>query len=230
MDKKIFLIFFYSCTSIPIILISATLFLVSKRVREGVRISQENLVIPPATFHNSFYISRLICGEDHRFYNHTGCDPIAIVRALFRNFRYAKLEGASTIEQQYVRTCTKRYEISFSRKLEEIAVSTILSITTAKDTIAHSYLMHAYYGHSIDGLMGVVAKLKEIYKTDFEDQEMAAAVVSLLKNPIPQNLTDKWEKKHKQRLFHINQKFIKSTDKGTVREKMHFLPIRKLKK
>src|SRR5208337_2064528 len=52
----------------------------------------------------------LIAAEDHRFFNHGGVDPIALVRAIVRFHLRGRLQGASTIEQQLVRTVTMRYD------------------------------------------------------------------------------------------------------------------------
>jgi membrane peptidoglycan carboxypeptidase len=207
MDKKIYLRFFYLCLAMPIILFSILLFIVNKRVRYGVSLSKGKLLIPSGSVHEKTLILLLICGEDHRFYNHMGCDPIAILRAIYRYYKYRKLEGASTIEQQYVRTCTARYEISLTRKFEEIAISTILSITSRKDIIAYSYLMQAYYGSSVSDMASAAIKLKEIYQANFTDHELAVALVSLLKSPIPKNFNNHWKKKHWYRLLYINQRY-----------------------
>lgn len=183
------------------------LFMANKQVRRNVGLSRERLCIPSGTSQERVRILLLICGEDHRFYNHIGWDPIAILRAIFRYYRHGKLEGASTIEQQYVRTCSARYKISLTRKIEEIAASTILSIMTRKDTIAYSYLVHAYYGASISSLDGAVVRLKEIYECDFTERELAPGIVALFKTPIPQNPTSLWKIKHQQRWLYIKKRY-----------------------
>lgn len=55
-------------------------------------------------------ILTLFVAEDHRNHSHYGVDPVAIVRALVMRFFYGKKQGASTVEQQLVRTITQRYE------------------------------------------------------------------------------------------------------------------------
>ena len=43
------------------------------------------------------FITTVIAAEDHRFYNHGGADPIAIVRSIFNLVARKKWEGGSTI-------------------------------------------------------------------------------------------------------------------------------------
>ncbi|MGC4023059.1 MAG: transglycosylase domain-containing protein [Cyclobacteriaceae bacterium] len=65
--------------------------------------------------------------EDRRFYSHFGVDSYAIVRAIFRNSTSQKLEGASTIVQQLVRTITGAKEIRILRKLKEMMLATLIN-------------------------------------------------------------------------------------------------------
>lgn len=206
MDKKIFLKIFYIITSAPIAVLSICLLFTNKQIRLGYYQAKRRLVTLPNSVKTGNLVTMLVCAEDHRFYSHLGFDPIAIIRAIYRVLRDGKLEGASTIEQQYVRTCTARYEISISRKVVEIAISFLLSITTSKNKIAHSYLAHAHYGHSIVGSEEAARILK---KSCILKHYMCepAAIVALLKYPMPKVITKSWSKKLEQRLSHINRKF-----------------------
>jgi penicillin-binding protein 1A len=108
MDKMLYMRFFYFCISIPVVISSFVLFFINKKVRHGLHLSRKNLVFCQISDHEKLLIAHLISGEDHRFYNHIGFDPIAILRAIYKRIDAGKIEGASTIEQQYVRTCTER--------------------------------------------------------------------------------------------------------------------------
>ncbi|MHB8368624.1 MAG: transglycosylase domain-containing protein [Leptospirales bacterium] len=68
-------------------------------------------IIPP------LFIVGLIAAEDRRNALHPGVDPIAMVRAGLVRIRHKKVEGASTIEQQFVRTVSGRYKRSLQRSL-----------------------------------------------------------------------------------------------------------------
>lgn len=60
-------------------------------------------------------LNALEAAEDHRYRAHLGIDPIAILRAAASTLLKGCLEGGSTIEQQFVRTCTGNAEVSFTR-------------------------------------------------------------------------------------------------------------------
>ena len=64
----------------------------------------------------------LVTGEDRRFLRHCGFDPAAIARAAFWTLR-GRLQGASTIEQQLVRTITGEKQIRTTRKIREILLA-----------------------------------------------------------------------------------------------------------
>ena len=92
----------------------------------------------------------LICGEDHRFYFHKGVDIYGVTRALRRTL-LGNLEGASTIEQQLVRTLISDYRISIERKFSEICLSVAISHIFSKKQIAFAYLRVAYFGNGLIG-------------------------------------------------------------------------------
>lgn len=206
MAKNLYIRLFYLFISIPVVIFSFILLAVNKRVRYGLHLSRKTLVYCPTSDHEKLLITHLISGEDHRFYNHNGFDPIAILRAIYKRMEAGKLEGASTIEQQYVRTCTARYDISIIRKCEEIAMASLLSITARKDVIAYSYLKIAYYGYELNDIGCAVAKLNKIYSFQYDERHLAGAIISLLKNPIPKNITVRWKEKHTKRALYIIQR------------------------
>lgn len=102
------------------------------------------------------FIQVLIVAEDHRYLWHHGIDLFGIFRSVVRNFQ-GKLEGASTIEQQLVRTVTGCYEISFLRKIKEMLVASTLSKSFDKSEIALAYLRQAYCGVEIIGIQKLMA-------------------------------------------------------------------------
>ncbi|MAA66350.1 MAG: hypothetical protein CL581_16460 [Alteromonadaceae bacterium] len=59
----------------------------------------------------------LVVAEDHRNQLHYGIDPIAILSAFAGRVFKGKKRGASTIEQQFVRVITQRYERTVRRKI-----------------------------------------------------------------------------------------------------------------
>lgn len=64
-------------------------------------------------------IDTLRLAEDHRQLLHRGVDPVAILRTIYLRLFKNIHQGASTIDQQFVRTITKRYEKTVRRKIRE---------------------------------------------------------------------------------------------------------------
>ena len=84
----------------------------------------------------SSFTPYLISAEDHRSDYHFGIDQIGMVRAFYVWLTRNEVQGASTIEQQFVRTVTGDYERSLLRKLREqlfsIAVEDIIISIVAR--------------------------------------------------------------------------------------------------
>ena len=92
------------------------------------------------------FLSSLIVAEDHRNALHPGIDPIAIIRAIYIWLRFGQIQGASTIEQQFVRTVSGRHEKKISRKIREQIIAVAVSRRRSKFQIATAYLSIAFYG------------------------------------------------------------------------------------
>lgn len=145
----------------------------------------------------------LIVAEDHRFNYHYGFDVIAILRAAVNFFYKKKLEGASTIQQQLIRTMSGRYEITLKRKIIEITASYCLTIIKSKSYISEKYICVAYYGTNLSSAEEALLKLSKIYGLSFDDDALYFALIASLKYPIPLTVNEKWICKHKKRIEHI---------------------------
>lgn len=88
--------------------------------------------------------------EDKNFYNHSGVDYLAIVRALKVNLLENRRVGASTITMQAIKLYKKR-ERTYLSKLKEIVESYKLEKELSKDEILQLYLNNAPYGGNIIG-------------------------------------------------------------------------------
>lgn len=143
----------------------------------------------------------LISGEDHRFFSHGGFDLIAILRACRNRFFYGKKEGASTIEMQLIRVLTGRYERTITRKIKEIALSTLLTQVVPKKTISALYLSVGYFGWRMNGLEQACKRLgldpQNVNPSD------TAKLIARLKYPQPRNLVQNREMQIKRRAEHI---------------------------
>ena len=161
-------------------------------------------------------VNFLITGEDHRFNYHFGFDGIAILRAMKNRLLFNKKEGASTIEQQLVRTITCDFEKVYLRKIKEIILAFYLKTILDKRSIALIYLNIAYYGTDYGNLDKILYRFNK-RKGDVLDNETCAEIISRLKYPEPKTrVQEKLDliarrKCHLLRLYdkHSNYKLIK---------------------
>ncbi len=99
--------------------------------------------------------------EDHRFFRHPGVDPIALGRAVFRNFREpGTVEGGSTITQQLARTLFLSNRKSYGRKLREAVISLLIETQLTKEQILELYLNRIYLSA---GVYGVEAMSQRVF-------------------------------------------------------------------
>ncbi len=194
---------FYFAFSLPVILISVLLVSLIPRVRNEFKLVQRIISKHPRTEFNNLLTHLLILAEDHRYESHFGFDPIAIVRAAYRIIVSNKLEGASTIEQQLVRTITGKYEITLLRKSEEIAIAVLISMNNSKIDIAYSYLSTAYYGCNIVGYKSASKAFLSDKISNDNDLIHGASIVALLKRPKPSKPNNLWIKRHETRVLYI---------------------------
>lgn len=82
--------------------------------------------------------------EDRRFLDHCGVDIRSVLREIWRAMRAQKHGGASTIDMQFVRTCTGYRERTARRKIYEIFLSVVIQFRYSKIVILRSYLACAF--------------------------------------------------------------------------------------
>lgn len=155
------------------------------------------------------FITILIVAEDRRNQFHQGIDPIAIIRACFVNASNRGFEGASTIEQQFVRVVSNRYQKNMMRKFREQILAISVTRNRTKKSIAKAYLSVAYYGYNFSGING----LKEKFNNDLSSADLSdiVSVISKLKYPKPIVACEQWKAKHEARVTYI-MSLIKSPD------------------
>lgn len=90
--------------------------------------------------------------EDQWFYFHFGVNPLAIVRATFRNITTGRrTSGASTITMQVVRLINPKKR-TFGNKIIEMFQAIRLELNYSKKEILQTYLSITPYGSNIEGL------------------------------------------------------------------------------
>src|SRR3989344_140430 len=91
--------------------------------------------------------------EDTNFYQHSGVNFFAVIRAFFVNLRYGSIkQGGSTITQQLVKNTFLTSEQTISRKLKELMLSFKIEQKYSKDDILGFYLNEIPYGSNNYGI------------------------------------------------------------------------------
>lgn len=124
----------------------------------------------------------LIVAEDRRFLQHAGFDVLGMLRAAAAFTVYRKLQGASTITQQLVRTMTRDYEVTLARKLREISLSTLVDRRYSKREQIELYLKIAYFGWRMNGVYEAMRQLNLSFPAD---EQTASEVIARLRYPQP---------------------------------------------
>jgi len=144
------------------------------------------------------FVDAVRLAEDHRNELHPGIDIIAMMRALWVRIKFGQIQGASTIEQQFVRVVTNRREITIYRKVREQLLALMLVRRAHKRRIASAYLSIAFYGSGSVGLDGLKNRFGvQLSKVPFPN---ALQMVAQLKNPSPRKPGDAWRSKMADRI------------------------------
>ena len=128
-------------------------------------------------------IDAVILAEDRRFYAHGGVDLYAIARAFRNAVVKRRLSGASTLEQQLVRTVTRDHERSLQRKCREILLASVVHTVVPKSDVPGLYLSVAYFGWQMNGVLQAYRRLG--IESRSMTQWQSAALVARLKYPEP---------------------------------------------
>ena len=138
----------------------------------------------------------VVAVEDARFYTHTGVDARGIARALKTNSATGSSQGASTLDQQYVKNAlalsaelagddagaadaTKQ---TYMRKLREAKLALELDKKYSKDEILAKYLNIAYFGAGAYGVEAAALRYFSVPASKLTVAQ-AAMLTGLLKNP-----------------------------------------------
>jgi penicillin-binding protein 1A len=156
---------------------------------------------------DSKILSILIAAEDKRFFYHCGFDVISIIRAIIFYILYQKKSGASTIDQQLIRTITNERGLSIRRKIKEIILASGINKIYNKKKIAYTYINIAYYGWHINGFNTAYKRLKIENIVNFDD--ILYAIVALLKYPLPHFYSTIYQNKLYNRINYIKRRVIK---------------------
>ncbi|MCD7034722.1 PBP1A family penicillin-binding protein [Metabacillus sp. GX 13764] len=111
--------------------------------------------------------------EDRHFYEHHGFDIKRIAGAAAADLKsMSKVQGASTISQQYARNLFLKHDKTWTRKLDEAFYTFRLEANYSKDQILEGYLNTIYYGH---GAYGIEAASNYYFGKKAKDLTLAEA-------------------------------------------------------
>lgn len=92
-------------------------------------------------------VNAVVAVEDKRFFQHAGFDPIRLTKVIYVDIKERrKAEGASTISQQLARNMWLTLDKTWSRKLEELALTLVLETKLSKEKIFEYYANHVDLG------------------------------------------------------------------------------------
>ncbi len=126
-------------------------------------------------------INAFIATEDKNFYSHFGLDPLAIIRAFFKNLFAGKIsQGGSTITQQLAKRLFTSGERTIWRKILEAILALQIEKRFTKDEILEMYFNQIFLGRGCYGV-STAAELyfnKEVRNLGVVESAILAALPS----------------------------------------------------
>jgi penicillin-binding protein 1A len=140
------------------------------------RYSTENRTVVTVETMPDLVKSAFIAAEDDEFFEHSGINPMTIIRAAIKNMRAGRtVQGGSTITQQVAKTFFLTPEKSIVRKVKEMFLAFEIENKFPKEKILNLYLNQIFLGQ---GAYGVEAAAKTYFgKTA---QELTVPEVAIL--------------------------------------------------
>src|SRR5215467_8166685 len=129
-------------------------------------------------------INAVLAAEDHRFFEHGGLAPRALLRAAWANLRAGRVrEGGSTITQQLVKVRLLTPHRTFFRKVREAWLAALIEWRYSKERILEAYLNEIYLGQrgpiAIRGV-GSASRAyfgKEVHQLTTAEAALIAAII-----------------------------------------------------
>lgn len=173
-------------------------------------------------------VDAMIAIEDRTFYEHSGFDIKRIGGAVLANMKsMGKVQGASTITQQYARNLFLTLEKTWTRKLLEAFYTIRLEFHYSKDEILEGYFNTISYGH---GAYGIEAASQFYFGKSAKELSLAEAAMlaGIPKGPgIYSPLVSPEKAKDRQLLIltamQETGKISVSEKETAARERLHFI-------
>jgi penicillin-binding protein 2D len=159
----------------PLAVPQSTLFFASDGTLIGESNSGQKRYWVPLDKISPDLVNATLSVEDKSFYEHHGFDYKRIAGAIIADIKaFAKVQGASTITQQYARNLFLEHDKTWKRKLHEAFYTIRLEMNYSKKEILEGYLNTIYYGH---GAYGIQAASQFFYGKDASKLTLAEATM-----------------------------------------------------
>ena len=159
----------------PLTVPKASIFLDSQNNQIGDRYTEERRYWVTLDEISPYLIDATIAVEDKDFYQHNGFDYSRIAGAILADIKAGgKVQGASTLTQQYARNLFLTHEKTWTRKIHEALYAYRLEVFYGKDEILEGYLNTVYYGH---GMYGAEAASRYFFGKSAKDLTLAEAAM-----------------------------------------------------
>lgn len=130
--------------------------------------------------------------EDRRFFGHRGIDRRSVLRDFIKMVTFRRFGGSSTIEMQFVRTCTGYKQRTVRRKLYEMLLASLLQYRASKIQVLKSYMGIVYLGHGVRGAEAAARKLFGKARLDQLTMAEACHIAAMMVYPMPKVPTERW--------------------------------------
>lgn len=161
----------------------ATVFLDRNNHSIGDRFAEQRRYWVELEEMSPFISEAILAVEDQEFYEHHGFDYTRIAAALLKDVKaMRKVEGASTITQQYARNLYLTHDKTWTRKAKEALYAYRMEVFYEKDELLEGYLNTVYFGH---GMYGVEAASRFYFGKSSKELTLAesALLISIPKGP-----------------------------------------------
>lgn len=146
--------------------------------RKGKKIgefSRERRILVPYERIPEKVIQAFLASEDDQFFEHSGINYFAIIRAMLANMRAGRnVQGGSTITQQVAKTFFLSREKTFDRKIREAMLAYQLEANLKKEEILYLYLNQINFGH---GCYGIENASQTYFKKSVSDITIGEAAI-----------------------------------------------------
>lgn len=161
-----------------------------------------------------------VCLEDKRFFEHSGVDWRRTIGVMVKPSYNG--QGGSTITQQLIKNLTKKNEVTYIRKFNEILRALNLENYYSKTEILEAYLNEVYLGC---GCYGVRTAAERYFGKEVKDLTLTecATLAAITKAPYTQNPVYSYEKNHEREQYCLECMYLE----GKLSEKRYQKALKK---